>query len=49
MPLLIYQQAIGLHRWSFAAAISMLFMISVVAIVYLVNHAARGRMRGVDA
>jgi len=49
MPLHIYQQAIGVQKWTFAAAISVIFAIAVMGLVYLVNRAARERMRGVDA
>lgn len=49
MPLHIYQQAIGVQKWTFAAAISVTFAIAVMGLVYLVNRAARERMRGVDA
>lgn len=49
MPLHIYQQAIGVQKWTFAAAVSVMFAITVMAIVYLVNRTARSRMRGVDA
>jgi len=49
MPLHIYQQAIGVQKWTFAAAISVMFAITVMVIVYLVNRMSRNRMRGVDA
>lgn len=49
MPLHIYQQAIGVQKWTFAAAVSVMFAITVMGIVYLVNRASRSRMRGVDA
>ena len=49
MPLHIYQQAIGVQKWTFAAAASVMFAITVMGIVYLVNRASRSRMRGVDA
>lgn len=48
MPLLIYQQAIGLQKWSFAAVLSVVFMIAVVAIMGLADRAVRSRMRGVN-
>jgi putative spermidine/putrescine transport system permease protein len=37
MPLHIYQQAIGANNWPFAAAISVIFMLAVLIIVYLLN------------
>lgn len=40
MPLAIYQQAVGANNWTFAAAISIIFTISVVAIVYSMEHLA---------
>lgn len=49
MPLHIYQQAIGVQKWTFAAAISVMFAITVMLIVYAVNRTSRTRMRGVDA
>jgi putative spermidine/putrescine transport system permease protein len=49
MPLHIYQQAIGVQKWTFAAAISVMFAITVMLIVYAVNRTSRSRMRGVDA
>lgn len=49
MPLHIYQQAIGVQKWTFAAAVSVMFAITVMGVVYLVNRASRSRMRGVDA
>jgi putative spermidine/putrescine transport system permease protein len=49
MPLHIYQQAIGVQKWTFAAAISVMFAITVMLIVYAVNRISRSRMRGVDA
>src|SRR6266481_8028171 len=41
MPLHIYQQAIGANNWPFAAAISVIFMLAVLIIVYLLNLLAR--------
>jgi putative spermidine/putrescine transport system permease protein len=41
MPLHIYQQAIGANNWPFAAAISVIFMIAVLAVVGIL--AALGR------
>lgn len=49
MPLFIYQQAIGVQRWAFAAAASAVFALTVMAIVYAFNRFARARLRGVDA
>jgi putative spermidine/putrescine transport system permease protein len=41
MPMFIYQQAIGANNWSFAAAISIVFMVSVMLIVALFNTLGR--------
>ena len=41
MPLHIYQQAIGANNWPFAAAISVIFMIAVLLIVFLLNLLTR--------
>ncbi len=41
MPLFIYQQAVGANNWPFAAAISVIFMVSVLLIVYVLNVLAR--------
>jgi putative spermidine/putrescine transport system permease protein len=49
MPLDIYQQAVGVQDWPFAAALSIIFTLSIVVITYLVNSLAQKRMRGVDA
>lgn len=48
MPLLIYQQSIGLQKWGFAAALSMVFMVAVIAIMGFADRLVRSRMRGVD-
>lgn len=48
MPLYIYQQSVGVQDWPFAAAISVVFTVSVVALVALANRAAQSRMGGVD-
>jgi putative spermidine/putrescine transport system permease protein len=48
MPLLIYQQSIGLQKWSFAAAMAIVFTIVVVIIMAVVDHVGRRYMRGVD-
>jgi putative spermidine/putrescine transport system permease protein len=49
MPLNIYQQAVGVQDWPFAAALSVVFTVSILAITYLLNAMAQRRMRGVDA
>lgn len=49
MPLYIYQQAVGVMDWSFAATVSIVFTASVIGIVAIVNALARKGMRGVDA
>ena len=49
MPLNIYQQAVGVQDWPFAAALSVVFTVSILAITYLLNATAQRRMRGVDA
>jgi putative spermidine/putrescine transport system permease protein len=41
MPLLIYQQAVGANNWPFAAAISVIFMLAVLVVVYALNSAGR--------
>jgi len=43
MPLYIYQQAAGANNWPFAAAMSVVLMISVLLVVYLLNLAGRSR------
>ena len=47
MPLYIYQQAAGANNWPFAAAMSVLLMISVLLVVYLLNILERVRTAGV--
>jgi putative spermidine/putrescine transport system permease protein len=42
MPLFIYQQAVGANNWPFAAAMSVIFMIAVLAVVYVLNRMGRG-------
>lgn len=49
MPIYIYQQAVGVMDWAFAAAVSITFTVSVVVIVAAINALARKGMRGVDA
>lgn len=49
MPLYIYQQATGANNWPFAAAMSVVFMIAVLFVVYLLNlvgRAGRGQIYG---
>ena len=41
MPLHIYQQAVGANNWPFAAAISVVFMVSVLIIVGILGALAR--------
>ncbi|MBI3436030.1 MAG: ABC transporter permease, partial [Proteobacteria bacterium] len=41
MPLHIYQQAIGANHWPFAAAISVIFMIAVLAVVAALTRIGR--------
>lgn len=41
MPLYIFQQAIGANNWPFAAAMSILLMISVLLVVFLLNQISR--------
>jgi putative spermidine/putrescine transport system permease protein len=38
MPLQIYQQAVGANNWPFAAAISVVFMLAVMAVIYALNR-----------
>ncbi|HLX29996.1 MAG TPA: ABC transporter permease [Casimicrobiaceae bacterium] len=39
MPLHIYQQAVGANNWPFAAAISVVFTIAVMIVIYVLNRA----------
>lgn len=39
MPLHIYQQAIGANNWPFAAAISVVFTVAVMIVIYVLNRA----------
>jgi putative spermidine/putrescine transport system permease protein len=41
MPLDIYQQAVGANNWPFAAAISIIFMVAVIAVVAALSLIAR--------
>ena len=46
MPLYMYQQAVGLQNWPFAAAVSIVFLVTILVIVYFVgwiNQRSRGR------
>lgn len=41
MPLHIYSQAVGANNWPFAAAISVIFMVAVLVVVYALERAGR--------
>lgn len=43
MPLFIYQQATGAQNWPLAAAAAVVFMVSVLLVVYLLNLLGRTR------
>ena len=45
MPLFIYQQAVGANNWPFAAAISVIFMVAVLVVVFGLNAAGRASKR----
>ncbi len=47
MPLEIYQQAVGANNWPFAAALSIIFMVSVLLVVAMLSMFAR--LGGSDA
>jgi putative spermidine/putrescine transport system permease protein len=49
MPLAIYQQATGANNWPLAAAMSVIFMVAVLGVVYalgLVARTSRGQIHG---
>ena len=41
MPLHIYQQATGANNWPFAAAISVVFMLAVMVVIYVLHRIGR--------
>jgi putative spermidine/putrescine transport system permease protein len=41
MPLHIYQQAVGANNWPFAAAISVVFTLAVMLVIYALNRAGQ--------
>jgi len=43
VPLFMYQQATGAQDWPFAAAVSIVFMVAVLFVVFLLNLPARSR------
>ena len=45
MPLYMYQQAVGLQNWPFAAAVSIVFLVTILVIVYFVAWISQ-RSRG---
>jgi putative spermidine/putrescine transport system permease protein len=49
MPSYIYQQAVGVQDWPFSAALSLIFTVAVIGIVFLIGVASRRFVRGVDA
>jgi putative spermidine/putrescine transport system permease protein len=49
MPLYIYQQAVGVQEWPFAAALSLIFTVAVIGIVAAIGILSRRFVRGVDA
>ena len=49
MPYYIYQQAVGVQEWPYAAALSIIFASAVIVVVASVSIMASRRMRGVDA
>lgn len=44
MPQYIYQQAISLQNWPFAAAISIVFTISIIGVMYLFNRVGQANV-----
>jgi putative spermidine/putrescine transport system permease protein len=49
MPLHIYSQAVGANNWPFAAAISVVFMLAVLVVVYALERAGRASRSYVHA
>ena len=49
MPSYIYQQAVGVQDWPFSAALSLIFTVAVIGIVFLIGTISRRFARGVDA
>ncbi|MGY8633456.1 ABC transporter permease [Bradyrhizobium sp. 14AA] len=49
MPSYIYQQAVGVQDWPFAAALSLVFTLVVTGIVFAIGALSRRFVRGVDA
>jgi len=49
MPSYIYQQAVGVQDWPFSAALSLIFTVAVIGIVFLIGAVSRRFARGVDA
>jgi putative spermidine/putrescine transport system permease protein len=49
MPSYIYQQAVGVQDWPFSAALSLIFTVAVIGIVFLIGATSRRFVRGVDA
>lgn len=49
MPLHIYSQAVGANNWPFAAAISVIFMVAVLAVVYALDRLGRASRAYVHA
>ena len=45
MPLYMYQQAVGLQNWPFAAAVSIVFLVTILVVVYFVGWISQ-RSRG---
>jgi putative spermidine/putrescine transport system permease protein len=49
MPLHIYSQAVGANDWPFAAALSVIFMVAVLAVVWALDRAGRASRAYVHA